>query len=243
MLPRFRSEILQEAKMFRGESYDYNHTSRLSHLEPLGSGFPSAPWYAEIDPSLKYFVEVFRRLVRHFELARNSPSQVMPTDNDLFLVFQYELLAARFAVETESADLNEPLRLAILIYSYTRISHYQQFPMLGCMADTLRASLVPRLAHLTTTAPQLLFWILVIGGMASQQSSSHSWFVKNVADVAWALEVTDWTGQVRPLLGRFFYTDQPGQTGAEDLWSEVLALAGSYRYIAPKCHSTGVSGY
>jgi hypothetical protein len=229
--------------MFRGESYDYNYTSSLSHLEPLGSGFCSATWYAEIHPSLRYFVDVFRRLVRHFELARNSPTQVMPTDNDLFLVFQYELLAARFAANAQSADLNEPLRLAMLIYSYTRISHYHQFPMLGCMADTLRASLVPRLAHLTTTAPELLFWILVMGGMASQQSNSHSWFVQNVADLAWTLGVENWTGQVRPLLGQFFYTDQPGQTGAEDLWSEVLALAGSYRCIAPKCHSTGVSGY
>jgi hypothetical protein len=35
------------------------------------------------------------------------------------------------------------------------------------------------------------------------------------------------------MLGEFFYTDQPGETGAEDVWNEVL-LGQSYPYIAPK---------
>ncbi|KAL4864028.1 hypothetical protein BDV12DRAFT_201530 [Aspergillus spectabilis] len=35
---------------------------------------------------------------------------------------------------------------------------------------------------------------------------------------------------LQPELG---YTDQPGETGAEDLWSEVIS-AGSYLFIAPR---------
>jgi hypothetical protein len=50
--------------------------------------------------------------------------------------------------------------------------------------------------------------------------------------MAQRLGVEEWE-KARVMLGEFFYTDQPGETGAEDVWNEVL-LGQSYPYIAPK---------
>jgi hypothetical protein len=43
--------------------------------------------------------------------------------------------------------------------------------------------------------------------------------------------VRDWD-QVRGILTGFFYTEQPGVPGAEDLWIEAL-VAKQYAYLVP----------
>jgi hypothetical protein len=130
--------------------------------------------------------------------------------------------------------------------------------MTQVMVETLRESLNPELAQtvmtmdigtlpshppltfLTHIAPDLLFWILFIGGLASQGYSSHAWFVHHLAGVARDLGLKEWTSHVRPMLAQFFYTDRVSQGGkaetvGEDLWSEVVVyLSGAYRHIAPR---------
>ncbi|KAL2808317.1 hypothetical protein BJX63DRAFT_39051 [Aspergillus granulosus] len=151
--------------------------------------------------------------------------------NDLFVLLQYELLSTHY--EKSNNDLNEPLRLLLIIYLFIRVAHFQNLPIIRCMTETLRENQVG-LAYFQNTAPDLLFWVLFIGGMVSQGYRSHPWFVHHLADMAPLLGLVEWTGHVRPMLGEFFYTDKAGQTGAEDLWSEVRVLAGSHRHIAPK---------
>ncbi|KAF7182374.1 hypothetical protein CNMCM7691_001854 [Aspergillus felis] len=223
---RWRSEILQESTLFRSTEHLHVSTS----LEKLGSRFFAAPWYPPLDDTLKTFVQVLRRLIIYFETAQQQPSIVLPTDNDLFLVFEHQLLSTVY--KTGTTLLQEPLRLSLLIYLNLRIWHFQAFPFMQFMVEALRRSLVPAYGHAQSTAPDLLFWILFIGGMASQGYKCHPWFVSWLTETARRLDLVEWE-KARETLGGFFYTDQPGERGAENLWNEVLLME-SYPYIAPK---------
>ncbi|PKX91517.1 uncharacterized protein P174DRAFT_452813 [Aspergillus novofumigatus IBT 16806] len=226
MSARWRSEILQESTLFRSTE----HLRVSESLEALGSRFFAAPWYPPLDNTLKTFVQILRRLIIYFETAQQQPSIVLPTDNDLFLVLEHQLLSA--AYETGTTLLQEPLRLSLLIYLNLRIWHFQAFPFMQFMVEGLRRSLVPAYGHAQSTAPDLVFWILFIGGMASQGYKCHPWFVSRLAEMARRLDLVEWE-KARETLGGFFYTDQPGERGAENLWNEVLLME-SYPYIAPK---------
>ncbi|KAH6974904.1 hypothetical protein EDB80DRAFT_741296 [Ilyonectria destructans] len=226
MSAKFRSEILQESKVFQP-----GHRFKIPPaLAPLGRRFTGAPWYEDLHPTMQTFIEVFRRLILYYEIAMMQPKVVMPTDNDLFLVLEHQLLSISYTPEGD--DLNEPLRLSLLIYLNLRVWHFQAFPFMRYMVEALKRSLAPKLHHFQTVAPDLSFWVLFIGGMASQGYTTHPWFVTRLTETTQSLGVEEWA-RARVILGEYFYTDQLGQTGAEDLWNEVL-LAGSYSYIAPK---------
>jgi hypothetical protein len=226
MSARWRSEILQELTLFRSTE----HLRVSKSLEALGSRFFAAPWYQPLDNTLKTFVQILRRLIIYFETAQQQPSIVLPTDNDLFLVLEHKLLSAVY--ETGTTLLQEPLRLSLLIYLNLRIWHFQAFPFMQFVVEALRRSLVPAYGHAQSTAPDLVFWILFIGGMASQGYKCHPWFVSRLTEMARRLDLVEWE-KARETLGGFFYTDQPGERGAENLWNEVLLME-SYPYIAPK---------
>ncbi|KAL4884604.1 hypothetical protein BJY04DRAFT_232987 [Aspergillus karnatakaensis] len=254
LLQRFRDGIFHASNIFQGEEIRYHDCTIPPTLTSLGIRFTTAPWHTQLHPTLISHLEAFRRLIRHFEIGSLFPEVVAPTDNDLFVIIQHELLSTHYTHndtpfdEVESRHnftLNEPLRLSLMIYLYTRVSNFQGLPILRFMVETFQKSLQVALAenlsplststlHNQPPALDLLFWLLFIGGMASQGHSSHAWFVSHVAHIARSLSLEDWTTQVRPLLGEFFYTDRPGYTDAEDLWSEVTLLEGAFRYIAPK---------
>ncbi|EAW07118.1 uncharacterized protein ACLA_018220 [Aspergillus clavatus NRRL 1] len=225
MSARWRSEILQESTLFRSK----DHASTPKSLSALGTNFFKASWYPGLHTSMKTFIQVLRRLIIYFEMAQVEPSIVMPTDNDLFLVFEHQLLSTEY---TETDPLHEPLRHSLLIYQNLRIWHFQSFPFMEFMVEALRRSLVPQFGRFRDEAPELLLWVLFIGGMASQGYKCHPWFVARLTDMARRLAVEGWE-KARVLVGGFFYTDQPGERGAEDLWNEVLLME-SYPYIAPK---------
>jgi hypothetical protein len=100
------------------------------------------------------------------------------------------------------------------------------------MVEALKRSLEPKLPHFQAAAPDLSFWVLFIGAMASQGYATHPWFIARLTEVARRMGVEEWK-RAREVLGGFFYTDQVGETGAEDVWNEVL-LGRAYAYIAPK---------
>ncbi|KAL3441113.1 hypothetical protein BJX65DRAFT_322609 [Aspergillus insuetus] len=252
MLPKFRHGTLHEPKIFNVKERIQYQCEVPGSLSSLGIRFTTAPWSATIlHPKLKYLVEAFRRLIHHFEVATVFPKIVAPTDNDLFVLMQHELLSTRYtspraerednkdkdkkSSSSSSPNINDALRLSLLVYLYTRVSQFQNLPIMRCMVENFRQSLIAAdMPFFQNTAPDLLFWILFIGGMASQGYASHPWFVAHLAELARDLGLQEWESQVRPLLGEFFYTDRPGQTAAEDLWSELVLLAGPWRYIAPK---------
>ncbi|KAL4883496.1 hypothetical protein BJY04DRAFT_26343 [Aspergillus karnatakaensis] len=228
---RWRSEILQDSAIFQTTN---GNLDIPQHLSSLGASFSaSSAWYSSLDQTMQTFLSVFRRLILYYEIAQLRPSVVMETDNDLFLVFEHELLSLRHRYYPSAEDIHEPLRLSLLIYVNLRIWHFQRFPFMQYMVEALKQSLEISLAHLTTSAADLLFWMMFIGGLASQGYATHRWFVNHLRRVTSELGLEEW-GDARKVLEGFFYTEQATERKAEeDLWNEVLTK-GAYTYIAPK---------
>ncbi|KAL2817627.1 hypothetical protein BJX63DRAFT_419565 [Aspergillus granulosus] len=236
LLNTWRSEILQEINVMYSTndilSRLDNQYETASQLSLLGTSFFAAFWYQSLDDSMKNSLHISQRLIQYYEVAQLRPSIVMPTDNDLFVLLEYQLLSIRYTPKTlasctVSSLLNEPLRIALFIYLNIRVFHFQVFPIMQYMVDLLQKILLstapaPILTYTKQTTPDVLFWIMFIGGMASWGQNAHSWFVAQLAELTLHLGIHDWKAS-REILGGFFYTDQPVHPGGEELWEQVAS--------------------
>ncbi|OOQ84516.1 hypothetical protein PEBR_29840 [Penicillium brasilianum] len=225
---RWRSEIIQDSRiLFTREELD-----TPKELVSLGVTIFSSSWYPILDRTMKTFLQVIRRLIIYYEHAQRNPASVMPTDNDLFLVAEHQILSACYAT-TDPTDINEPLRLTLVIYLNLRVWHFQSFPFMQNVVESLRQSLEVPYQHLQSETPELLFWILALGSLASQGYKCHRWYLNRLIKMTERLGLSDWEA-ARAVLGGYFFTDQSSEKRAEeDLWNEVL-LKETYPYIAPK---------
>ncbi|KAL3461228.1 hypothetical protein BJX64DRAFT_300242 [Aspergillus heterothallicus] len=215
---RWRSEIRQFVKFLQVQE----PLQIPNKFFILGKFFFKASWYSGLDPQLQFFTQILHRLIIHYEEAQLNPSIITHTDNDLYLVFEHQLLSASYAPAEDKID--EALRHAFLVYVNLRIWHFQGIPLMHYIVDALRQSLEPPFTHLQGNAPDLLFWILWIGGLASFGAGCHGWFLQNLTTIARQLRLENWEA-ARLLLGGFFYTDQAweGDKVAEQaLWNEVV---------------------
>ncbi|KAL2835187.1 hypothetical protein BDW59DRAFT_168452 [Aspergillus cavernicola] len=188
--------------------YQY-HERGLNNTQP--TLLLMARWRSEILQETEPFLHVFQRLIQYYEVAQPQPSLIMPTDNDLFVVFEHQLLSIRY---TAANNLKEPLHISQLIYLNLLVWHFQSFPIMQHMVETLRQILMSctTLTHFKETAPNLLFWILYTGGMVSQGHQGHLWFVTHLAEMIHHLGLDEWAN-ARLVLGGFFYTEQPEENG------------------------------
>ncbi|KAF3401663.1 hypothetical protein F1880_009981 [Penicillium rolfsii] len=229
MSARFRSEVLHEPAIFHPSPDDDYAIGFVipSYIATLGSRFAaSSSWFKEVSPSLKKFLAIFTRLIQHFELGKTYPEIVGPTDNDLFPIFQHDFLSAIHANNPTSQKTNDyinlPLRYSIIIYLWACVSHLQSLPIVRHMVETFKHILAPQVPYLLVAAPDLLFWMLCLGVLASTgNKNNHSWFVLQSAYVARRIGLSD-RNQARRLLAEFFYTDQPGDMGEGLLWMEEV---------------------
>ncbi|KAL4877956.1 hypothetical protein BJY04DRAFT_221531 [Aspergillus karnatakaensis] len=242
ILDKWRNGIMRHPKMFQMAADE--ELEIPESLSNLGTSIFNAQWFLELEPSMRTFFRVVFRLIIYYELAILTPELVMSTDNDLYILLEYQLLAARYPSATtlltvdddndssgiqSCSPLNEPFRHTLLLYLNIRLWHLQPFPLMEHMSAALKESLVALKSDTTAMqpgtnaiAPDLLFWVLFVGGVASQGYSSHTWFVKGLRLTARALGLETWE-QARALLGLFFWTDQPAQQGkVEVLWSDIV---------------------
>jgi hypothetical protein len=83
-------------------------------------------------------------------------------------------------------------------------------------------------------ADDLLFWILFVGGMASEGLECRRWFVVRLRETADRLGITGWDAAF-PLLDGFFFLDRSGENYAGNLWEEVQRTSNSaHKAINPK---------
>ncbi|KAL3449847.1 hypothetical protein BJX65DRAFT_294470 [Aspergillus insuetus] len=288
IFPKWRNAILQHAKLYQFETsgaQGQQPTHELKLMTPrqlctLGTSIFKAPWYPGLDSSMKTFLKVFLRLLVYYESAVLTPEFVMDTDNDLYILFEHQLLDTRYttadrvittaedepemsllSVTARNSPLNEPLRLTLLTFLTTRMWHLQPFPAMEYTTRYLKEALCATLfdaetdrdrdaeitlttdtnsntstnrntvlQYLTTTAPDLLFWILFVGGMASQSYTSYPWFVDNLAVSVRSLRLWEWE-EARKVMGGFFWCDQAGLKRAEEvLWRDILGKAASIEW-------------
>jgi hypothetical protein len=230
MSAKFRSAVLHEPAIFHPMPDDDYAIGFIipPYIATLGSRFAaSSPWHTEISPSLRKFLTIFTRLIRHFELGKAYPEIIGPTDNDLFPIFQHDFLSAIPANPTShkmNDYINPPLRYSIILYLWACVSNLQSLPIVRHMVETFKQILAPRVPYLLVAAPDLLLWMLVLGVLASKgNKNTHSWFVLRSAHVARRLGLSD-RNQARRLLGEFFYTDQPEDL-EKGLWIEEVVAS------------------
>ncbi|KAL2844503.1 hypothetical protein BJY01DRAFT_235269 [Aspergillus pseudoustus] len=215
MTPRFKNAIVFGCEVFDPSNCSQTPPAFLT----LGIRFFRSSWFSSLTQQIRASVEIFRRLIIYFEQAAQKPEQSMVTDNDLLVATEHHLHSLRFE---PNQDLNEPLRLCLLIYMNIRVWRLWGLPIMSSLAASVRESL--NLSLFQNFAPDLVFWMLFMGGMAAQGDRSDGWYVDRLAETRVLLGVTDWA-QARGILVEYFYTDQPGMTAAEDLWRQVQ-LAG-----------------
>ena len=91
------------------------------------------------------------------------------------------------------------------------------------IVDNFQRSIVRGYMVLQNQAPDLLFWALFMGSLASQELDCHPWFLNTLMDVAEMLSLTDWESAREVLEGFFFMyrsTDEP----AKIIWDSALEL-------------------
>lgn len=230
----WRNEIRQEMEVFYSTKnfmalLDKKFKKTASQLCVLGTSFFAAPWYEGLEDSMKKFLHMAQRSIQYYEVACLRPSIIVPTDNDLFVLLEYHLISIRYPPNPSASVpnlLNEPLRITLFIYLNMFVWHFQVFPVMQQMVNPLQQCLssttpIPIMTQIKQTAPDVLFWILFIGGMASRGHDGHSWFIVQLVELTLYLGIRDW-GAVREILGGFFYTDQPCQLGGEGFWEQVV---------------------
>jgi hypothetical protein len=57
---------------------------------------------------------------------------------------------------SDTPDLNEPIRLTLLVYLFMRVSRLGNYPIMQCMIERLKTSL-DNFSYFQDTAPDLLF--------------------------------------------------------------------------------------
>jgi hypothetical protein len=168
---KFRREILRESAIFTGEDSAYWLVipGTLAHLSFY---FRWASCFTEINPHLKYSLEVFTRLIQCFEVETLQPHHVTPTDNDLFTV----CLSARLLYQALYPQDRQSKRAVPLFANHIAIPTClarPKLPIMRHMVETFQQMLAPNISYLSDTAPDLLLWMLSLGGLGSMGYSPH----------------------------------------------------------------------
>ncbi|RAH66351.1 uncharacterized protein BO66DRAFT_442150 [Aspergillus aculeatinus CBS 121060] len=209
MSEEWKQRVLQEVFAVKSEEDFRDHSY-------FGNRFFASPWSAGLDPSLRLLLQHFRQLMVHYNYAQSSLSK--SSENNFALLTAYELLATTYVLNP--SDFQDTLRIAMRIYLALRLWTFQGLPCMKFVSEELQHSLYTTLHLLQRTAPDLLFWILFVGGLASMGHQTSAWFKTYLSITAGQLAVYNWDAAL-VLLEGFCFIYRPADTMARDLWNAV----------------------
>jgi hypothetical protein len=208
MCAKFQSRVLKESAFFKAN----NHFMQTS---TLGTRFFSASWSTEIHPVFKSIITSYQQLISYYESFNDVDVEPMSVENDCLLFLSYRLLSLPH--HCPLTPFEETLRLSIMTYSCVRIWNLYGIPCLGRLVEMLRKSLFNSFYVFQSTAPDLLFWVLFMGSLASRGTKSSPWFLVHLTDVAEQLGLKDWASAAS-LLESFLFVSRHSDEPAKDLW-------------------------
>jgi hypothetical protein len=92
------------------------------------------------------------------------------------------------------------------------------------IAGTLKDSLVSRVGHFLSTAPDLFFWILYVGALTANRTSEYYlWYCSCLARLSPTLGLNAWS-DVESFLEQFLYIHRDSDKSAERVWQDSLLL-------------------
>jgi hypothetical protein len=210
MCGKFQSRVLKESAFFKSKN-------RFTESSALGTRFFDASW--PIHPTFRSIISSFQQIISYYESFANVDVEPMSVENDCLLFLCYRLMSLPFQVSL--TPFEETLRLSIMAYTCVRIWTLYGIPCLERLVELLRKSLFTSLSALQSTAPDLLFWILFIGSLASKAMKSHSWFLAQLKNIADKLSLQKWDHAVS-LLEKFFFICRPSDEPAKELWHSTF---------------------
>ena len=210
----------------------------LGLLETLGSGFLACMGGDDDGGMFSVLSEACQLTASidqyHREVGLRLPLHVLAVKA---IAFQHRLLTLspclsdRVDLSPCSADaiVYQAIRFTTLIYS-----DFMIFPsaevrqgrsrLASCLRECLLQWFDARGAMLDgqNVYQDLLLWCLVLGGVASSNTSHRSWYVKQVAEQLLARTMT-W-GMLETTLYRFLYWDYVFTSSVTNLWMEARSL-------------------
>jgi hypothetical protein len=195
-------------------------TTDLSTVLPLlGTRFFSSPWSCNIHPELISILQSLQEFINYYEHQLFKGSAWHSIGNDYLIILMLRLYKP--VTECSHIAFQESIRLSTIVYCMIRIWTSQAFPCLAVLSNKFRQSLDYSYPELHSTAPDLLFWILFTGALASQTPpiSPHNWFLERLSELADELYLAHWDNAVHLLQGYFF--PRSHDTQAKCLWESV----------------------
>ncbi|PYI09127.1 hypothetical protein BO78DRAFT_467953 [Aspergillus sclerotiicarbonarius CBS 121057] len=205
---RWRTEVLGTLDI----AYPKGGTTEPSLV---GCSFFDSPWSKALPPSLLTTIRLFRRITHC--LSTKGPAEVRVLDEWVGYAIHRSLSLVHDCI---ACEMHECLRLSVLLFSVVQIRTFGSMPCIDSLVITFRNRLRTELPLLHRMAPDLSFWMLFTGGMASQGRSSRAWFMAHLAEIAEQLSLKEWD-TVLPLLKRFLFIAQRDDTHPEALWDDV----------------------
>lgn len=208
MCSKFQKRVLKESGFFKANNQFANNST-------LGTQFFNASWSPDINPILKSIISSLRQLISYYESFNDVDVEPMSVENDCLLYLNYRLLS--LPCQCSLAPFDETLRLTLLAYCCVRVWNLYGVPCLGNLIESLRKSLLQSFHVFQSTAPELLFYILFIGSLASRNMKPNPWFLVHLTDATDQLGLKDWDSAVSTLEG-FFFVSRPSDDPAKELW-------------------------
>lgn len=220
MCSKFQNRVFKESAFFKLNS----RFAKLSKLSKLGTGFFNSSWSKDIPPMFKSIISLFQQLVNYYESLDIVVAEPMSVENDCLLFLGYRLLALPY--QCSLSAFQETVRLTILAYASIRVWSFYGMPCLEALVGSLRRSLIDSLPIIRSTAPDLLFWVLFIGSLASRGMDCHPWFLMRLVDVADELLLDGWDSAVS-VLEKFFFVCRSQDEPARELWISAFRSPGA----------------
>ncbi|KAJ5569825.1 uncharacterized protein N7459_009255 [Penicillium hispanicum] len=193
---------------------------------PLGPRFSTSSWSQDFPSELRSVIESFRQLIPLYESIYESDSRVLSSENDYLLLLIHRLYSMPY--DCSLSPLQDTIRLSILLYAVVRIWKFSGKPCMENFVQILRQTFEKSFSILENTAPDLLFWILFMGVLATPGLPSRAWCLERTRTSAKKLGLKTWM-DAKQVLEQFFFVCRPHGEIAKDLW--LLEVEGPKRIL------------
>lgn len=187
----------------------------------LGKRFFNASWFGDFPEDLIKIIKAFQKLIPIHERMVECDSRNMPAENDCFQLMIHRLYSLPYKVTITPFD--NVVCTSILVYTVTRVWGMYGWPCLEHLGRNFQQRISNCYDQLQRTAPDLLFWLLFLGGLISKGLETHDWFLTHLKASAEHIGVQDWVQAVTVLEG-FFFVCRSSDEPARELWQSVLRL-------------------
>lgn len=184
----------------------------------VGTRFFSSALSRDICAELQSILQSFQQLISHYESIEGTDTRSLPLENDYLLLLVRKLYSLPY--DCTLTPVQDTIKISVLVYCVVRIWKFEGKPCIQYLNRTLRQSLEKSRPELETTAPDLIFWSLFLGALASPGLESHKWCVTGLKESARKLSLKDWDSAVLVLQG-FFFVCRPSNEPAKRLWHSI----------------------